>query len=179
MNIKYFLSLAVLLSAQTAAATALLPSPPPVLLERVTVPGYPQAYPMTAKPVMPRCTINQVGTIVKIYDGITGTGAGYAPSFSRTTLIKFNLADLKLKIKATETGIVELGAGMVDTPTTEYYAYLKQIDGSFKKIVLWKEGQDAAKNNAPDAAVLRDFLDLACDDQQHPHSFSSSVIVLP
>jgi hypothetical protein len=151
MKTKYLIALGAILTAQAVAAVT-PPPPPPLLLEKITTPG--NIAPTAA--LSKSCVIQKSGNLVMSYNlgGLTST---------RKTLLKLNFLTIISTIDKAALGTLTTGASTADTGRIEYNAYQKQLDGSMKKIVLWQEGGIApAINDAPEATLLRSFIDLNC-----------------
>ena len=153
MKTKYLIALGAILTAQTVAAVT-PPPPPPLLLEKITTPGFIAPSAALSK----SCVIQKSGNLVISYNlgGLIS---------KRTTLLKLNFPTIIATIDKAAVGPFAAGLSTVDTGRTEYNAYQKQPDGSLKKIILFQQGGiSPATNLAPEATLLRNFIDLNCGD---------------
>jgi hypothetical protein len=149
MKIKYIsalAALAALLLTQTISAAP--------LLEKITKPGFV----LEERAINKSCVIQDTGNLAIDYN------LGQLSS-KRASVLKLNLATIKTIIDKAASGTLKTWPSIVDIGRVEYYAYQKQADGSLKKIILWQTGEIAPKtNNALEARLLRNFIDLNCGE---------------
>jgi hypothetical protein len=148
MKVQYITALAALLVAQTISAA---PAP---LLEKITKPGFV----MAEYAINKSCMIQSTGAMSINY------ALGQLSS-KRASVLKLSLTTINAAIDKAAMGTLKTWSSTADTGRVEYYAYQMQADGSFKKYILWQTGEIAPKtNNAPEAKLLRNFIDLNCGD---------------
>jgi hypothetical protein len=148
MKTQYIIiSFAALLLAKTVAATP--------LLEKVTTHGYVMAEYALNK----SCVIENTGQMT-IYYNLRGL------SSQRVVKLKLNRKNLNAVIDTAALGTLKKAPGeMVDAGRTDHFAYQKQADGTFKKVILWQSGDGVIyTNQSPEAKLLRNFIDLNCGD---------------
>lgn len=148
MNIKYGMAVVMLLMAQAVSAT------PVMLLEKTTTPGFV----LDEYAISKSCVIQTSGNLLIDYKL-------RELSSKRASVLKLNLSVIKGIIDKAALGTLKTGQSLVDIGRVEYNAYQTKADGSLKKIILWQTGEIAPKTNtAPEAKLLRNFIDLNCGD---------------
>ncbi len=154
MKLKYLLTVSALIITQAVLAAPTLPAKQPVMLEKITTPGFV----MAEYAVNKSCVIQANGKLVVNYK--LGT-----LSSKREDVLKLSLTAIKDAIDKAALGVLTAGPSIADTGRVEYAAYQPQADRSLKKIVLWQTGEIAPEtNDAPEAKLLRNFIDLNCGD---------------
>lgn len=129
-----------------------------VLLEKTTSRGFV----MPAYGVTSRCSLTDDGHLIQQYNLSTLMS-------KRVSAMQLSVINLKTMIKNTSFGMVTSEMFPVDAGTQTYRAFNIQA-GVVKSVLLYEENGGTGQkrtNNAPEALILRNFIDLNCGNPLH------------